>query len=106
MSIPKKSKTYHFHGEWEIEYFFVMVKDKCCCLICNASVSLPKKSNLERHYNALHSNKYDADFPSKSEICKLKIKELKLKLATQQQLWQNQGHFLTMQSNHPSRSAI
>jgi hypothetical protein len=41
MSVPKKNKTYHFHDEWEIEYFFVMVKDKCC-LICNTSVSLPK----------------------------------------------------------------
>jgi hypothetical protein len=27
--------------------FFVMVKDKCC-LICNASASLPKEGNLER----------------------------------------------------------
>jgi hypothetical protein len=43
---------------------------------------LPKK----RHYNALHSNKYDADFPSKSEISNLKLKELKLKLAAQQHL--------------------
>jgi hypothetical protein len=86
MSVPKKSKTYHFHDEWEIEYLFVMVKDKCCCLICNASVSFQKKVNLERHYNALHSNKYDADFPLKSEIRKLKLKELKSKLAAQQQL--------------------
>jgi hypothetical protein len=68
MSVPKKSKTYQFHDEWEIEYFFVMVKDKCCCLICNASVSFPKKANLELHYNTLHNNKYDADFKPKSEI--------------------------------------
>lgn len=85
MSIPKKSKTYHFHDDWEMEYLFVMVKDKCC-LICNASVSLPKKGNLECHYNALHSYKYDVDFPPKSEIRKRKLKELKSKLAAQQQL--------------------
>jgi hypothetical protein len=42
MSVPK-SKTYHFHDEWEIEYLFVMAKDKCCHFICNASVSLQKK---------------------------------------------------------------
>ncbi|KAJ7338476.1 hypothetical protein JRQ81_012360, partial [Phrynocephalus forsythii] len=42
--------------------------------------------NLERHHKALHNNKFDADFPPKSEIHKLKIKELKSKLATQQQL--------------------
>jgi hypothetical protein len=52
-----------------------MVKDKCYCLICSASVSLPRKGNLERHYNARHSNKYVADFPSKSEFRKLKLKE-------------------------------
>jgi hypothetical protein len=41
---------------------------------------------VERHYNALHGDKYDADFRPKSEICKLKLKELKSKLAAQQQL--------------------
>jgi hypothetical protein len=35
---------------------------------------LAKKGNLERHYNALPSNKYDADFPPKSEIRKFKLK--------------------------------
>jgi hypothetical protein len=47
-------------------------------LICNAPVSLPKKGNLERHYNALHSNKYDVDFPPKSESRKLKLIALKI----------------------------
>jgi hypothetical protein len=45
-----------------------------------------KKGNLEHHYNALHNNKYDADFLPKSEICKLTLKELKPKLVAQQQL--------------------
>jgi hypothetical protein len=45
-----------------------------------------KGGNLERHYNALRSNKHDADFPSKSEICKLKLKELKSKVVAQEQL--------------------
>jgi hypothetical protein len=49
MNVPKKSTTYHFYDEWEIEYFFVMVKKKCC-LIFNASVSLSKKKkgNLDK----------------------------------------------------------
>ena len=42
--------------------------------------------NLERHYNTLHSNKYDAGFPPKSEIRKLGLKGLKSKLAAQKQL--------------------
>jgi hypothetical protein len=87
MTVPRKSNMYHFHDEWEIEYFFVLVKNKCCCcLICNASVLLPKNGNLERYYNALHTNKYEVDFPPKSEIHKLKLKELKSKLVAQQQL--------------------
>jgi hypothetical protein len=56
------------------------------CLIRNASVSSTKRGNLERHSDVLHSNKYDTDFPPKSEIHKLKLKELKSKLAAQQQL--------------------
>jgi hypothetical protein len=60
MSVLKKSKPYPFHDDWEIEYFFVTVKDKCC-LICKTSVSLPKQGNLEHHYNALYSN--NANFP-------------------------------------------
>jgi hypothetical protein len=47
---------------------------------------LPKEGNLEHHYNALHSSKYEVDFPPKSESHKLKLKELKSKLAAQQQL--------------------
>jgi hypothetical protein len=91
----KKSKTYHFHDEWEIEYFSIMVKDKYFSLICNASLFFPKKGNLESHYNALHSNKYDADFPPKSEIPQLKLKS---ELVAQQQLT---AHFISMQPYHP-----
>jgi hypothetical protein len=104
-SVSKKSKTYRFQDEWEIEYFFLTVKNKCFCLICISSVSLPRKG-LESHYNAFHSNKYKADFPPKSEIRKLKLKVLKLKSAAQQQLWQNQGHVLTIQQYHSSRSLM
>lgn len=99
MNAHKKTKTYHFHDVWEIEYFFVMVKDKCCCLICNASVSLPKKGNLERHYNALHRSKFDGDFPLKSDIRKHKLKQLKSKLAAQQQL-------LAKPSSHSNNATI
>jgi hypothetical protein len=41
MSVPKKRQTYNFYDKWEIELFFVIVKDKC--LISNASVSLAKR---------------------------------------------------------------
>ncbi|KAK9686721.1 Spin-doc zinc-finger [Popillia japonica] len=68
---PKKSKTYRFNEEWEIDYFFTMVNDKCCCLICVSSIAIAKKGNLERHFLALH-NKYQTDYPPNSELRKKK----------------------------------
>ena len=49
-------------------------------------MSIPKKSNLQRHYKALHSTKYDGDFSVNSELRKLKLKELKSKLSGQQSI--------------------
>lgn len=82
-SSAKKSKTYHYHSEWEEEFFFVMVKDKCVCLICNSSVALPKRANVERHFKTTHS-KYATDFPFGSENRKIKVRELKSSLSAQQ----------------------
>ncbi|KAG8234336.1 hypothetical protein J437_LFUL014902 [Ladona fulva] len=72
-SKPKKSKTYHFNEEWELDYFSTMVNDKYCCLICLTSVAIAKKGNLERHFLALH-NKYQTDNPPNSELRKHKNK--------------------------------
>lgn len=83
MNTAKKPKMYHYHDEWEHDYFFVMVKDKCCCLICNNSVSLPKKGNVERHFKTVHS-KYDTNYPCNSDLRKAKVKELKASLSSQQ----------------------
>ena len=68
----KKLKTYHFHPEWEEEYFVVMSHSKVICLICKASVALPKKGNVERHYRSVHKA-YDSDFPPSSELRKRKV---------------------------------
>jgi hypothetical protein len=39
------------------------------------SILAKKKDNLERHYNALYSNKYDSDFLPQSEIsCSQQLK--------------------------------
>jgi hypothetical protein len=51
---------------------------------------------------ALHSNIYDADFPPKTEIHKLKLKELKSKLAAQQQLMAKQRSI----SNNATKSSF
>ena len=49
-SSSKKPKLYHFHAEWETDYFFTRVKDKCVWLLCNGSASDEKKGNVERHF--------------------------------------------------------
>jgi len=79
----KKAKTYHFHNEWEMQYFFTMVNSNCLCLICKASLAIPKKGNIERHYLSLHK-KYNEDFPPDSELRKSKLLTLKKGLNEQQ----------------------
>ena len=63
--VKKKQKTYHFHLEWECEFFFTSVKDKCVCLICGSSVSVGKRGNVERHHTQVHGN-FARDFPAGS----------------------------------------
>ena len=87
--ITKKIKTYHYHNEWENDYFFIMVKNKCCCLICNTSIALPNKGSVERHFKTVH-NKYEIDYPLSSELRKVKITELKATLVVQQSVFTKQ----------------
>lgn len=79
----KKTKTYHFHTEWEVDFFFTMTFSKCVCLICQCTLAIPKKGNVERHFRTVHG-KYDTDFPPKSELRKRKMEELKFQLSGQQ----------------------
>ena len=76
-----KRKKHHFHKIWKEDYFFVMFNSRCVCLICCASILLPKKGNLEGHFTIMH-NKYTKDFPVQSELRKKKFEELKSQLAT------------------------
>jgi hypothetical protein len=57
MAEGKRAKTYHFHPEWEEDYFFVYSHSKPVSLICNATVALAKKGNLERHFKTVHGKK-------------------------------------------------
>ena len=68
----KKPKTYHFHTEWEEDFS----SSKCVCLICQRAIAIPKKGNVERHFQTVHKN-FDVDFPPKSEPRRRKVKELK-----------------------------
>lgn len=79
--MSKKPKTYNFHTEWEEEFFVITFKDKCVCLICNISMSIPKKGNIHRHSTTTHKNFCDA--PLGSEIRKKKLNDLKSRLKQQ-----------------------
>lgn len=82
----KKSKTYHFHQEWEEDFLFTMSHSKCVCLICQSSIALPKKGNVERHFRMVHRT-FDTDFPPSTELRKRKVRELKSQLLGQQSLF-------------------
>ena len=64
---PKRRKTYYFDKEWEEHYFFVVFNSRCVCLICHASISLPKKSSFERRFTTIHK-RYEKNFPVQSEL--------------------------------------
>ena len=73
---PKPRKTYYFHKEWK-DYFFIMFNSRCVCLICYASISLPKKGKLERHLTTMNK-RYEKDFPVRSELRKTKLKGIEI----------------------------
>ncbi|XP_069476392.1 general transcription factor II-I repeat domain-containing protein 2-like [Ambystoma mexicanum] len=83
----KKSRTYSytFMDEWEVQYFFTRFKGKAICLICQASVSVGKKCNLERHFTTVHKS-YDIDYPTNSNLRRAQVKELKTALSAQQSI--------------------
>jgi len=83
MSALKRRKTYYFNEKWELDYFCIMINENCTCLICNASLALPKKGNLERHFMTRHA-KYNADYPLGSEARKMKVNDLKSNVHGQQ----------------------
>jgi hypothetical protein len=48
--MAKRHPNYTFNSEWEDQYCFIEYKGKSVCLLCNGSVSIAKKSNVERHF--------------------------------------------------------
>ena len=81
--MARRQRNYNFNSEWEDQYCFIENKGKPVCLLCNASVSVPKRSNVERHFLTNHKN-FNSEFPVNSELRKHKVKDLKSKLALQQ----------------------
>ena len=82
----KQAKNYHFHTEWEEDYFLVYSHSKPVCLICNATVAFAKKGNLERHFKTVHG-RYERDFPAETPLHATKVRDLKAQLAARQSIF-------------------
>ena len=70
-----------FNEAWTNLYFFIEVKEKPLCLICQKSISVVKEYNLKRHYDTEHKTKFDC---LEGESRKNKIINLKSSLKNQQ----------------------
>nr|XP_040035572.1 general transcription factor II-I repeat domain-containing protein 2-like isoform X2 [Gasterosteus aculeatus aculeatus] len=47
-----------FNPQWTRDYFFVQLKEKAVCLVCQETVAVFKEYNLRRHYESRHKDKY------------------------------------------------
>uniref|UniRef100_A0A1A8V9L8 SPIN-DOC-like zinc-finger domain-containing protein n=2 Tax=Nothobranchius TaxID=28779 RepID=A0A1A8V9L8_NOTFU len=82
----KRKKTYNFHSDWEEEFFFTLVREKCVCLICGMTVATAKRHNVERHFSTCHKS-YNASYPPSSALRTEKARELKAALGKQPSLF-------------------
>ena len=90
----KKTKTYHFHTGWEVNFFHDGIFEVHIPHLPLYTIAIPKKGNVKRHFRTVHG-KYNTDFPLKSELRKKKVKELKSHTA-----------FIFHTTNFKSESAI
>jgi hypothetical protein len=68
--------AYNFNEKWENKYLFINVNNKCLCLICNSSITVSKKCDVERRFMAMHKE-YISKYPENSEIRRTKAEDLK-----------------------------
>lgn len=73
-----------FNIAWEEQFFFTnQNSSKPVCLICGASVAVPKKFNLERHFTQMHGA-FNSKYPVGSKLRTDFISKKKQSLAGQQ----------------------
>lgn len=85
----KRKRTDHFHSDWEEEFFFTSVKEKCVCLICGTTVVTAKRHNVEKHFSTCHES-YNANYPPGSALRKEKACGLKAALDKQRSFFTRQ----------------
>lgn len=72
-----------FNDQWTVESLFILQGNKPLCLICKDTVSVIKKNNIKRHFDAKHSEKFNRKFPHGSDTREEKIESLKAELHQQ-----------------------
>lgn len=75
-----------FNASWELDFLFTLSNDKPVCLICQNSIAVLKKSNLQRHYTSLHNN-FDKLYPLGTKVREDKVASLKKNLNNQQSVF-------------------
>lgn len=101
MACAKKMKISDrlFNPAWENEFFFKEITNGCQCLICDAKITILKRSNLNDHFSAKHSN-YNTKYPLNTESRSIKIASLKLAKESAEK------HFKTFVYNDNQNSAM
>ena len=89
----KSSKDHirKYQENWAENFFLWTIPDesKPQCLICQEVLQQHKKSNISRHYETNHKNKYASLYPVNSEARTLHIATLKTQLNKQQKILRN-----------------
>ncbi|XP_073668196.1 general transcription factor II-I repeat domain-containing protein 2-like [Paramisgurnus dabryanus] len=75
-----------FNPAWESEFAFLEVKGKPVCLICQKTIAVLKRANLQRHHEQLHPDFKDV-YPPDSNLRKHKIQTLRDGFQSQQSLF-------------------
>lgn len=78
-----------FNDDWTMEFLFILRYAKPQCLICHDTVAVIKKTNIQRHYNAKHREKFDQMFPPGSQARKEKVESLRMAIMSETAMLQN-----------------
>uniref|UniRef100_H3AEH0 SPIN-DOC-like zinc-finger domain-containing protein n=1 Tax=Latimeria chalumnae TaxID=7897 RepID=H3AEH0_LATCH len=78
-----------FNPNWELEYVFTEVNGKPMCLVCQKTVSVLKKANLQHHHETCHPE-FNQFYPTGSNLRKDKVRNLVASFHGQQNLFCSQ----------------
>ena len=91
----KKRKTKEenriFNTSWESEFLFTISGEKPVCLLCQSSIAVIKRANIQRHYISKHRD-FENTYPFGTKAREEKVTSLKQNLHKQQSSF---NHFLT-----------